>query len=176
MKNIKLMTVVAIVAMLTFVVLPSTTFAQAGNCTNENFVDVNGDGFNDNAPDADGDGIPNGQDEDYIRGTDGTGSKNGNGQGNGAGNGSGAGQGGGIGFIDEDGDGFNDNAPDADGDGIPNGQDPDWVADGNGPHGQGRGQRGAGAVECTEDGDVTSGSLRRLNSVKLNSARVSNTK
>ncbi len=170
MKNIKLMTIMAIVAMLTFVVLPSTTFAQAGNCTNGNFVDVNGDGFNDNAPDADGDGIPNGQDDDYVR------AGNGSGQGNGQGNGNGTKGGFGGGFVDEDGDGFNDNAPDADGDGIPNGQDPDWVADGNGPHGQGRGQRGAGAGECTEDGDVTSGSLRRLNSVKLNSARVSNTK
>ena len=45
------------------------------------------DGINDNSPDSDGDGIPNGQDDDYVRPTDGSGSMNGNGNGGGTGTG-----------------------------------------------------------------------------------------
>lgn len=102
------------------------------------FVDQNGDGYNDNAPDADGDGIPNGQDPDYVAG-----SQNGQREDKG--------------FKDENGDGINDLAPDADGDGIPNGQDPDYVRpqDGTGyqeQNGNGNGHGVRGFVDENGDG------------------------
>ena len=49
-------------------------------------------------------------------------------------------------FIDKNGDGYNDLAADFDGDGIPNGQDPDFVRQGNG---RGNGLRGY----VDQDGD-----------------------
>jgi hypothetical protein len=99
MNMLKKLTLAAL--LLTFAGF-TTSYAQFGNgpgdCTGDNFVDVDGDGYNDNAPDADGDGIPNYYDEDYVPG--GTGGNGGGGNGDGSG------------FIDEDGDGICDNMGD----------------------------------------------------------------
>ncbi|MBN1351658.1 hypothetical protein JXJ21_19745 [candidate division KSB1 bacterium] len=107
MKHLmKLSVVTAVAALLAFVSLNTSSYAQSG-VHGAGFVDENGDGYNDNAPDHDGDGIPNGQDPDYVRLNPEMGKR--------------------FGFIDEDGDGINDNIQDADGDGIPNCQDTDYV-------------------------------------------------
>ncbi len=90
MKKFKLLTIVAMSALIALVMVPNVSYAQTVIEHGPGFVDEDGDGYNDNAPDFDNDGIPNGQDPDYqsLRDGSGQGSRMGNGSA-GTGNGKG---------------------------------------------------------------------------------------
>lgn len=91
MKKFKLLTIVAMSALIALVMVPNVSYAQTVIEHGPGFVDENGDGYNDNAPDFDNDGIPNGQDPDYqpLRDSSGQGRRMGNGSAAGTGNGKG---------------------------------------------------------------------------------------
>jgi len=91
MKTSKLLTIVALSALVALVMVPNVNYAQTVIEHGPGFVDEDGDGYNDNAPDFDNDGIPNGQDPDYqpLRDGSGQGKRMGNGSAAGTGNGKG---------------------------------------------------------------------------------------